>query len=95
MKLARPDLAAYGIVALCLVLIAALSALGHPVSDVFQYVAVTALGIGGGVALQAPQPAKAADPAADPAPAAAVPAPRAVVADPTTGIIPRVASHAP
>lgn len=54
MKLTRPDLAAYGLVALCVLAIAALAVLGKPAPDVLQYLAVTALGIGGGVALQTP-----------------------------------------
>ena len=87
MKLSRPDLAAYGLVALCLLVIAVLTVLGNPVPDVVTYLAVTALGVGGGVAVQGPTASSA--PAAAPAPA-----PEPLTTEPPTGVF-RMATHAP
>lgn len=101
MKLSRPDLAAYALVALCLLVLTVLTVLGKPVPDVVTYLAVTALGVGGGVALQGPAPqifppaaSSSSTPAAESLPVPR-PAPVPLTSDPTTGIIPRIASHAP
>jgi hypothetical protein len=99
-KLSRPDLAAYGLVALCVLAIATLAVLGQPTPDVLQYLAVTALGIGGGVALQG-----APTPAAVNLPAEAAraqlsdgkisgPAPAPLTSEPATGVF-RAVTHAP
>lgn len=100
MKLSRPDLAAYSLVALCLLVLTVLTVLGKPVPDVVTYLAVTALGVGGGVSLQGPAPqmfppaAPSSTPVAESLPVPR-PAPVPLTSDPTTGIIPRVASHDP
>lgn len=53
-KLPRPDLAAYGIAALGILCITLLLALGHTVPDYLPLIAMTAMGAGGGMALNTP-----------------------------------------
>lgn len=95
MKLARPDLAAYALAALCVVGIIVCAALKVPAPDFLTFAGTTALGIGGGVSLQGATTA-----ATEPAPAAAsVPAPRPaapqpLTSEPATGVF-RAATHAP
>lgn len=98
MKIARPDLAALALVALCVTGAVVLVALGVAVPDFLTFAGTTALGIAGGSYL--PQPsaqenlqgaaASSSGSTANP-PVAAPPLPY----EPTTGIIPRVSTHAP
>ena len=99
----RPDLAALAVVALALVGIVVLAALNVPVPPVLELTATTALGIGGGVALQAATTAQApaqedlpsgAARAAGPAANLPAPAPQPLTSDPATGVM-RVVTHAP
>jgi hypothetical protein len=96
----RPDLAAYALVALCLVALVVLTLFGKTVPDVVTYLAVSALGVGGGVSLQAPPAPQNLRPAASssPPPAANLPAqrpaPLPLAAEPPTGVF-RMAEHAP
>lgn len=102
MKLTRPDLAAYVVVVVCLVGIVVCTALHVPVPDFLQFAGTTALGVGGGVALQtATNGAPAADPAPAPAPAPlpvaaplAAPAPAWATDPAATGVM-RAVKHAP
>lgn len=92
-KLARPDLAAGALCSLCVIGIVLLAALHLPIPDVLTFLAMGALGIGGGTALTAgavvTQP-----PAPEPAPAALAAAPAPLTEEPPTGVL-RISTHAP
>jgi Na+/H+-dicarboxylate symporter len=87
-KVTRPDLAAGVLCALCVVGIVLLAALHLPIPEVLPFLAVGALGVGGGASFPGggtPAPA----PALEPAPA---PAPVPLTAEPPTGVF-RMATH--
>jgi hypothetical protein len=104
-KLSRPDLSAYAVVALCVVAITVLIGLGKTPPDFLQYIALTALGVGGGVALQgaggtttpATEPVTPA-PLPVPAPqtlAASYPPVLGTTSDPAATGVMRLATHSP
>lgn len=104
MKIPRPDLSAYAVVALCVVAITVLIGLGKTPPDFLQYIALTALGVGGGVALQgtgststtSTEPATlAATPAPAPAAPAAYPPVVGTTSDPAATGVMRLATHSP
>lgn len=98
MKIPRPDLAALVLVGLCIAAITFLAATHVAIPDVLTYVAVGALGVGGGTALNAGSTVVGAviPSASSTSSLPAVPAPRAPQADPaTTGTFARVATHQP
>jgi hypothetical protein len=85
-KIPRPDVTAYALCALSILLIAVLTLLGKTVPEVLQFVALTSLGGGAGISLNtpngketlprssstpAPAPARAAAPTPRPAPVSA------------------------
>jgi hypothetical protein len=89
-KVTRPDLAAGVLCALCVAGIVLLAALHLPIPEVLPFLAVGALGVGGGASLPgggtpAPAPRELA-PAAAPLTAAPL------IAEPPTGVF-RMATH--
>jgi hypothetical protein len=95
-KLARPDLAAYVVVALVVLAVTVLSALHASIPEVLPYIAVGALGVGGGVSMQgASSTSTSSTSTSAPAAPQQTMAPQALTADPATGVFPRIASHAP
>lgn len=99
MKIPRPDLAALVLVGLCIAAITFLAATHVGIPDVLTYVAVGALGVGGGTALNGagaavsavlPETSSSSAPALPP-----VPAPRAPADPAATGTFARIATHAP
>lgn len=60
MKITRPDLTSMILTAVCVVGIVALALFRIPIPDVLTYVAIGALGIGGGTALNASSPTDSA-----------------------------------
>jgi hypothetical protein len=100
-KIPRPDLAMVALCALSLAGIVACTLLGVTPPPVLEFVAMTALGAGGGIAVQQ-QPKAAAQEdlpsraarAAAPAANLPAPAPQPLTAEPPTGVF-RAATHAP
>ena len=106
-KIPRPDLAMVALCALALAGIVACTLLAVTPPPVLEFVAMTALGAGGGIAVQQQKAAAPADPAAQedlPSPAArtAAPAgnppvsstPQPLTSEPATGVF-RTVGHAP
>jgi hypothetical protein len=97
-KVTRPDLAAGALSAVCVVGIVVLAVLHQPIPEVLTYLAVGALGVGGGAALPGAGTVPAAEPAAPASralPAVPAPAPFADLStEPATGVF-RVARHTP
>jgi hypothetical protein len=97
-KVTRPDLAAGVLCALCVAGIVLLAALHLPIPEVLPFLAVGALGVGGGASLPgggtpAPAPLELAPAAAAPAPLTAAPLTAApLIAEPPTGVF-RMATH--
>lgn len=95
MKIPRPDLACLVLVGLCIAAITFLAATHVPIPDVLTYVAVGALGVGGGTALNAGSTVVGALPSSS-GDLPPVPAPRAPLDDPAaTGTFARIATHKP
>lgn len=95
MKVSRPDLAAGALCALCVVGIVLLAALHIGIPDVLTFVAIGALGVGGGTALNGGVQLLGGSPSGAPA---SSPPPEAVpgaAADPAATGVMRVATHAP